>query len=514
MRDRKIILYALLFLFLVLTAKESSASSDYIIRVSYGGPITLHSVEVLLYDIDRACDTLIESPTEEPSTDVAWTSLVIFPDAEGEIPDQGLNISGDRFVQLHYAVARAKASDGAGGGTDYFVTFGCNDVIPELVPGSESVIEIDMHNLWPEVKGTYRIETEADLLDTIPDEYDPVARSIKEFFQDPGLGLLRIVALAATGEQYYEEDPWDKLFKCREAPNRGSVGPCRKVAPTRLGKLAARILEDHIDTNLSALLGARKANIRKLLASARDVFKNAESFSLSGNLVVTQDADPAGLLGNSNSIAFNEITWVWEENERTIQLRDESFIRGVDIEASQVFHPDYPDVYSLEVAPFALSLNYAEMLIWVLEGVVLPESLGDEINSFSDLFTELVDCAALSDRLMCQGEFADDPDCHPKVAFAADMIKAGCEAMKTRGHEVISLWMASLIPEIDTWFQIGTPPERPCPMAFSPGSDEFKVQSLGALDPPEDRCEWEGEIIIYPDYDVKDFHGEWWGERL
>jgi hypothetical protein len=120
-------------------------TSDYIIRVNYEGLQTLYSVEVLLFDVDRACSTLIADPSDPPSPDTAWTSLVILPDAAGNIPDRGLNIPAG--VELHYAVARATASVGGGAGTDYFVTFGCNDSIPLPDPSSPAVIEITMSDL-------------------------------------------------------------------------------------------------------------------------------------------------------------------------------------------------------------------------------------------------------------------------------------------------------------------------------------------------------------------------------
>jgi len=513
MKNMKIILYTLLFLFLVLPSTGYSDDSDYVIRVTYDGAITLHRVEVLLYDTDRACNTLVESPTGSPSTDVAWTSLVILPDPEGEIPDRGLNVPSE--VEFHYAVARGEPGDESGGGKGYFVTFGCNDQIPATDPSQAAVIEISMHNLWPSVEGTYEITTEMDSLEVIPDQFDPVTKAIEGFLKRPGLGLLRLIALAAAGDQYWEADPWNRLFKCL-GPSKRNYPYCRgKVLPTRLGKVAARILEKLINTNLSSFPGSSGSSIRRLLSQGSGVFDNVESFSMSGNLVITQDPDASGSLGNSNSIVFNQITWLWEGTERTISLGEESFLRASNIEASIVFHPDRAGVYSLEIKPFDLDLNYGELLTWVLEGIVFPEVIGEEINSFEDLFAKLVDCATLSDMLNCEGAFADDRNCRPGPRFVAETIRYGCELMQTSDHQAIESWIASLMQGIDTWYRIGTPSDRPCPMGMASGEEvsAFEVYTLGGPS-MQDLCEWEGKIIIYPADEAIVYNGNWWGEKL
>lgn len=512
MRKAKVILYIVFFPFLVVPAQHSNAdTSDYTIRVTYDGPVTLNEVEVLLYDVDRLCETLVEDPKEPPSDDTAWTTLVILPDAEGNIPERGLNVPQD--VVLHYAVARGMPSHGEGGGRDYYATFGCQDRIPEVDPTSATVIEIDMHNLWPQVEGTYQITSEGDTLTKIPYQIRPLEKSIEEFIAKPGLGMLRLIALSSAGYQYWQKEPWASLFECRGKPWR-SIGYCGEIVPTSLGQMAARILEENVEANLSGILGVDDASIRELLEPGEDVFENAESFTMTGNLDITQDPDSEGLLGDTNSTVFNRITWTWEENDRTVDLREESFIGGENIEASVVFHPDDPGRYSLDIAPFKLSLNYGELLIWVLEGVIFPEFIHKNIDSFEDLFSELVDCASLSSRLMCEGEFANDPSCRPTLAFAVPAIEPNCYELKKTAIEAIESWWLSLIPpEQEFFYRIGTPPYNPCRMSFPPRDNDSKIQALGGSALP-DRCEWEGEVLVYPDDDAQPFYGEWWGERL
>jgi hypothetical protein len=122
-------------------------AADYTVRVTYQGSQDLHSVEILLYDSDRACDQLEVSPTEPPSPDTAWTSLVILADADGNFPDWTLNVPAE--IELHYAVARGKPSDGRGGGVGYFSTFGCVDEIQGPSATGPVLIEIPMSDITP-----------------------------------------------------------------------------------------------------------------------------------------------------------------------------------------------------------------------------------------------------------------------------------------------------------------------------------------------------------------------------
>jgi hypothetical protein len=131
----------------VVVPSAGADAADYTVRVTYQGSEDLHSVNVLLYDNDRACSTLTVSPTESPSPDSAWTSLEILPDAQGNFPDRLLNVPSD--ITLRYAVARGEPSEGQDGGVGYFSTFGCVDDIADPSPGVPVLIEIPMVDIVP-----------------------------------------------------------------------------------------------------------------------------------------------------------------------------------------------------------------------------------------------------------------------------------------------------------------------------------------------------------------------------
>ena len=130
---------------LVLGGVPVAEAQDYIVRVTYGGQQSLYRAEVLLYDTDRACDTLVVDPTDPPSPDVAWAAFDILPNPEGEFPDRGVNVPAG--IELHYAVARGEPSDGGGGGAGFFATFGCIDGIPPVSPSGPVVLDIPMEDM-------------------------------------------------------------------------------------------------------------------------------------------------------------------------------------------------------------------------------------------------------------------------------------------------------------------------------------------------------------------------------
>jgi hypothetical protein len=491
--------------------------SDYIIRVSYDGPVKLHQVDVFLYerklppDADRSCQNLIPDPLDPPSEDTPWGSLAILPDTEGNIPERPLRTPTD--VVFHYAVARATASDGAGGQTDYYATFGCTDQIPDPDPAAASIIAIDMHDLWPEIAGSYTVSSSGLTLRPIPNEFVAVRRAIDEFLYEPGIALLRAMAVAISGDQYWKSPLWNELFTCKGAFREPYSDYCKKVAPTKLGKLAGSIIEAHVDENLNELWGVQDASIRDELAQGEQIIELADSFSLSGYLGILQDPDPDGYLGHANWVIFTVVTWSWGGNDRSIDLRSEDYVTAENIEASLCFHPHdgASDVYSLDMStPAVLSLNYPKMLFWVLEGVVFPELLGTEIVSFRDFAVNLMDCESLARRLLCEEPYGSDPDCNPEVGYSVNGIVAGCEVLQGGNPEPISPLVSSLLAGRETWHVMQTPLHNPCRMSLHP-LGEFRIGFLGG--DPVDPCEWEGEIVLQPEEVFESFNWTWWGEK-
>jgi hypothetical protein len=357
-----------------------------------------------------------------------------------------------------------------------------------------------MHGLWPDAEGTYRVESELGLLDLIPDAAGDILGPIGEMFTDPGVGILRVIALAAGGDDYYDESPWNTLFALCVGPGDplAACRDAREVVPSVRGETAAAILEGLVDEAIEALPGSAGATLDEVLQAGADVFENAERFGMSGDLVITADPDEAGLLGGTSRIAYDRITWRWSGNDRTIDLRGETFVHGAEISAAVVFHPVDPEVYSLELSPYDLGLAYGEILIFVLEGVVFPEFIGPEVQSFEDFFTTLIDCGELRDRVAA--------DLGDTVGSA---LESGCEALQLAAIEALQSWIAGLAPGLVTWYQVSTPSDDPCRLSLPGDREHFVIEALGSEVP----CRWTGELRSEA-AEPEPLDGSWWGERL
>jgi hypothetical protein len=299
---------------------QPKGDADYLIRVTYDGPLSLHHVEVLVYDTAGGCAGLTESPTEAPSEDSAWTTLPpIYPSATGELPDRGLNVPTS--VALTYAVARAVALDGEGDEQEYFTTFGCADGIPAPDVTEATVIEIPLHHMWPSMAGTYTITQRLNLIDFVPDEYQGIVEAVGAFFDRPGVGLLQLIALAQAGDAYYDESPWEILFSLCTEPGEPELS-CENagdVVPTTIGIAAGAIVEGLLRTALAA---ANMDVVFDILDRASDIYNTAQEFQLEGELVIGKDPDGTGVLEGPNSIAFTELHWYWDGGDSSVTMEN------------------------------------------------------------------------------------------------------------------------------------------------------------------------------------------------
>lgn len=489
----------------ILVHVMAKDDADYIVHVDYAGPVTLKEVHVQLFDSPRACNALVESwnPSVEPSDDQAWTSLVLLPEATGAIPERAVNVPPG--TEFKYAVARGEPVDEHGEGRGYYVTFGCADSIPAPNPTSATRIEITMHNLWPSMEGTYEISSELNLINLIPDQYEQFISVIGEILRNPGQGLVTLIAITAcaiAGEtecpnsEYWNYSYFEWIFEYNSTTEEASLN--------QYGVVVATILEALILTGINAINPSAGDTIEEILGRGADVFDNAENFRLGGHLYIQQEPDSTGLLGNANYVRYNLVTWIWDEQERDIQLRNQSVISGNSIEAAVLFHPTMTETYSIAVTPFALQLNYGELMIWVLESVIFPEFIDPSIDSFEDFFNWIIDCEALADDLEERGGTYE---------LLAPLAETACEQLSTAAITFLREWLGNLTADLGSYYHMGTPSAKPCPIYFAPTSQRFIGHHLGES-AAANRCMWEGRVRFGEDYESEVVDGNWWAESL
>ena len=124
------------------------------------------------------------------------------------------------------------------------------------------------------------------------------------------VGLLRIIAKPVGGEDYFGFSVWSRFGYGSGRLPGGGLGFCtwdRGWLPSQPGVYQFSPGSFGIYGNSGAkplvpLLPSLSGDGR---GSPDDIFENAESFEMAGNLVLTQEPDDSGLLGSSNSAKYD-----------------------------------------------------------------------------------------------------------------------------------------------------------------------------------------------------------------
>jgi hypothetical protein len=511
---------------LEVEVRVAKSQPDYTVRATYpGGQVPLARVEVLLFDTAGTCQDAVPSPTQAPVPAAAWLSLDLSPEADGTIPERAVDVPDG--VQLTFAVMRGEPIGAAGVGAGYFVTFGCTDGIAAPSPTETVLIPVEMRNLWPSTQATYSVEVENQLVDVIPDQYQTFIDTVGAMLSNPGVSLLQLMAIAhcaaiACDQPWYLESPWSMLFDYD-----GATG---EVYPTTWGDIAADVLESAVLAGIRAISDVPGDTVGQIFAPGQEIFDNAEGFHLAGTLVVTRQADDAGLLGSANHMTFQTLTWVWTAGVGAFQLRDPLEVGSVDL--GIVFHPAGAGRYALAINPFRLDLNYAELFVWILESVVFPTVIPVRagqapIDSLENFFSGLLDCGDLHDRYACEGEYGADPDCDSGLSFLADTMEASCDLLQNSAAGAIQGWLGELTADLASYYELRTPIDDPATPAVDPepclltlipdpasDAEKFVVQDLGQPTPETAQCPLDGRVHFGQVAESEPVEGDLFGTRL
>jgi len=487
--------------------------SDYILRVSYGGPIRLHEASVALYTTERSCDELTASPTDAPSSDSAFQSLTVRPDAEGNFQDH--SFAAPESATFAYAVARGEPrGDDATDGRGYFVTFGCSADIAAVTPGTPTVIEVSMDNLYPEAAGTYSLESEVNLVDAIPDDAQETVDAIIGIFDSPGLGILKLVAIAYDElnpqddctddcDEYWERSPFNLLL---------SENDDGEVIASGTGTVVTALVDGMIDGYLEdPETGSFTETIANIVDAINDLLENAQNFSLVGDIVINEEADADGELSDV-TVRFNQINLEWDGEIYNFFIRGGVLIDGLpaDEDAEHItgrirFDPTDDQGYALELDAFGVNIHYGDLIIWLIEDVVFPRFLtdaeGNPMDSFEDFFASIIDCTAI-------GESVDEQT----GLSLGTAVAAACNSFQDIAVAALEDFVRSQSADIGNFVRLATPEAAPCAVQFSDTANEFVMNGFGEAG---EMCEWDGEVQTSADAtEAEDLEGYFWGERL
>ena len=319
--------------YVTVTPKDSA---DYLIQVIYpDAAIALQEIDVFLFNSDGGCADIPRDPDEVFG---ALDQIDIFPLADGTIPETPYE-ANRADIPLTYAVAVGSTEDTA-------VAMGCTDGLPlDVENGSNTLIEIELLNLYPDIMGEFRVVNEFDLLEFIPGVAQDVVRYIGSFFESPGHTIFDIL------EDFDVFDGED--------------------LPFGLGDLIA----DAIDALLFEFLPPEAVAV---FESGADIYETLQNIQLQGSMIFFENADERGRLSDCNEIILDEIIVEFDTFDTpTFNLRSYGYQGAYGTFTGWISIEDEGGIdYKLNIQQFGLEINYGELAVFILETIVFTAVIG------------------------------------------------------------------------------------------------------------------------------------------
>ncbi len=438
--------------FVTVTPKDSA---DYLIRVHYGpdAPIVLEKVDVFLFNEGEfECD---EFPRDPDEVFGALDQLTVFPLADRTFPD--FPYEARRIdLPLTHAIAIAYKEDTP-------VGMACADGLPlEIPPGSNTIIDLFVTELFPSIRGEFRVISQFDLLEFLPPTAQTVIRLIGEFFSSPGSAIFDILEEAGVFD--------------------------RDDIPFGLDGLLA----DAIDGLLFELLPPEAVVV---FESGADVYDTLQDIQMQGSMIFFEDADELGVLADCNELILDEIIVEFDTfDSPTFNLRSYGYQGAYGTFTGFLSVIDDGGIdYALNVQQFGLSINYGEIAVFVLETVIFPSVMGPEIDSMEDFVASFIDCEAIAEDV---GWGVIESLCDTIIDAAVDGIR---DFLTDQSVDVGSFYVLA------TPADGSEPPEDielleaglrwgPCVTTTDTDAGNFSVTTLGG--PGHDRCVWDARFRV------------------
>lgn len=414
----------------------------------------------LRMDVDQATIHLFETPNGRCS-DITFDPFVqLQGDAPLEVTTSRSAFNPERFDSYVYTLDQTQGiiepiyvAAASGIRNDNTVLFGCVDGLPEDVIGSELEVIIPMQDLFPSVAGIYNVRSDFDLPNLLPPALGNIFDIIEALVRSPGEFLVGLIL-------------------DQDSTLTGVIGGI-------------------IDTVLFEVI--LPDSWRQGREDVTDVFDLLRQMPLSGTITIRQEADASGFLGTNNRIEFTTVD-IPGLNPFSGQnpLIDGNFSGALTVRPGS----GYDVVLSVEDTQlqFRIGLIFKELL----ENLILPAILnrpGTRVT-IDALARELIDCQALAGNAPSWAQGAVRSACDGALTFLVGQIED-------------LLFDLNLSPAES--FQLGTPPEQPCPLYDDSPSENFVIDSMGRRTPYSLRCHWQGRVQWNPNDPVQSMPGRWAG---
>lgn len=457
-------------LLVVACASSDTAAGptrDVTVHVTYEGAAPLGDVELLFYDADLGCAEMQVVTGGMPSDQVPWSDLTIQTAADGAIPDRGLTLPADVEVRVVVARARLKAGDGAPRLS--FVTYGCTEV------ASGATIDLVLRDIWPRASGTFSIKAGFDT--AVPfDDANHVDAELMALASEPGIPLLRMVALATAGDRYWTAAPFDLLFGCDDEDE--TSGACfGSIAPTALGIIAGTAVQETFDAAVADLRDAEEDTLAGSLTYAREYMDETRFLSLSGNLTIDAEPDAQGAWPGAWSMVFVDTEVAFGNQSGRLALDPPFQPSATGLSASVAYLPGDAGMLGVTLPAFTIPMDPEFARLLVASHIWLPMGLGFDFRSFEELWAT-IPCNDLGQAV------ADATG----IDALGDNVTSGCVTLGTSASAALHAWCAS---HGTTTIELATPDGEACTLNVWDAHKQYSVETIGTSDPS---CVWNGDV--------------------
>ncbi len=467
-------------------------AASYIIEFDHQGQSEPDHVQPLLMDPnDIDCD----EATDDFFDDLQW------PTADVQLPTENVHPGGDidsavvpgvenndSFVIVAIGQQEIDAQE-------IDVAYGCTDDAPAVSQGVDQNVEVVLNDHIPYLAHKpegqrYDVNHQFDLTDALPGPVQQIIDLIATLADNPGefiiggsdgFGLIDDVLLDFLPDSI--SDQIDTLLD-----NDAAVA----AAQDFLNDAIENFMPDWVNDTTVAV---------------GDITSMLQEFTVTGRIYFNEQPIPAfdgaqavGLIDEEHTEHYWD-TLIFQWSLGCEDSPDPDACAQIPISANDLGSDQSDIIYgefdatvfgsdSIAIERHSMTLHYGALLIAVIEQVVLPRLINDNVTSLDDLFDELGVCSGLADAVGSPGDNLYDA--------ALNM----CQNLQSQATGALYDYVEdALVAEGDDHFRIGTADGEPCsieqpeyyPTSDWPGNPLPFVDTWGQAD-GEMGCDWDVEI--------------------
>lgn len=511
-----------------ISTKEGGA---YIINYNHVGEATPSRVNTLILSDTVSC----EEATDEFFESGFW------PPALVTLPAATVYPNGDISQVVYPQVSNGESLTIIGigrqtiGSRDIDVAYGCSDDNPAVEMGQDVVVDIDLTDHLPNIRGVYDVTHRFNLAGALPPPVQTAIQLIDTLANNPAVFILGCPSTTNNNnaDDYCDSDSLgllDLLIQTgllgtyEDTVNSFRDGPLYGVAIAFLNELLYGDPNDPTDTGILPDWASTG------ITAAGDITDMLQEFTVNGrmrfdgepDLVVNNDSVIGYLAAEDNIQYWDTIVFTWSQG---CQGQGPSCSQ-VPVSANQVgpgtsnviegnFGAQLRGASSLVIEEHSLTVHYGELILAAIENVVLPRLFGPEVQSLDALLDGdndgpgILDCSSMA-------QYVADTVGNSFYGTAYDV----CVLLRNEAVTAVRDTIAeNLVASGNDYFKLQTPNDTPCtvyqPENYQsgdwPGFPRPYIEMLGKSDPTM-RCDWSADVRFSAEGDPINLEGTFHGE--